>query len=217
MVASPVDPARNPSGTGVAGLRQRRTPREIRLGTQAPDPKDRGEVLKSLSEVELLLNKHAYPRAAQLMQYALERDPTNALVHIYLATALEKTGQLERAVQTYQHAIDLKLGTDQIYSPLGKVYLRLHELDKAVDAMTHGMELNPTDLDNLRNLGTAELELGRVGEAEKAFKAITRQNDRYAAARNGLGLGAVRRDDADQARRDFEKAIAADSGEPEPC
>jgi len=215
VVASPVDPATRQELESL-GYVSAGTPREIQLGTQAPDPKDRVEVLKSLGEVELLLNEHAYPRAAQLMQHALERDPTNALVHIYLATALEKTGQLERAVAVYRHAIDLKLGTDQIYSRLGRVYLRLHQLDKATDTMMHGMELNPTDLDNLRNLGTAELELGRVDEAERAFKAITRQNDRYSAAWNGLGLVAVRRDDAEQARRDFEKAIAADASEPEP-
>jgi arylsulfatase A-like enzyme/Flp pilus assembly protein TadD len=214
VVANPVDPATRQELESL-GYVSAGTPREIRLGTQAPDPKDRVGVLESLSEVEFLLNKHSYPRAAEMMQHALERDPTNALVHIYLATALEKTGQLERAVATYQHAVDLKLGTDQIYSRLGKVYLRLHQLDKAVDAMTRGMELNPTDLDNLRNLATAELELGRVSEAEKAFKAITTQNDRYAAAWNGLGLVAIRRDDAEEARRDFEKAIAADSNEPE--
>ncbi len=215
VVSSPVDPQTRQELESL-GYISAGTPREIRLGTEAPDPKDRVEILKSLNEVEFLLNKQAYPRAAQLMQHALERDPTNPLAHIYLATALEKMGQLERAVETYQDAVDLKLGTDQIYSRLGKVYLRLHQLDKAVDAMTHGAELNPTDLDNLRNLGTAELELGRVDEAGKAFKAITLQNDRYAAAWNGLGLVAVRRGDAETARRNFERAIELAPEEVEP-
>jgi arylsulfatase A-like enzyme/Tfp pilus assembly protein PilF len=215
VVSSPVDPQTRQELESL-GYVSAGTPREIQLGNEAPDPKDRGEVLKSLNAVENLFNRQAYPRAAHLMERALERDPSNPLAHIYLATALERMGRLERAASTYRHAVDLKLGTDQIYSRLGKVYLRLRQLDKAADAMRHGMELNPSDLDNLRNLGTAELELGRVEEAEKAFKAIIRQSDRYAAAWNGLGLIAVRRGDAEQARRDFEKAVAADSREPEP-
>jgi Flp pilus assembly protein TadD len=82
--------------------------------------------------------------------------------------------------------------------------------------MTHSRQINPTDLDNLRNLGTAELQLGRADEAEKAFQAISLQNDHYSAAYNGLGLVAIQRGDAEAARRDFEKAVQLDSSEVEP-
>jgi len=130
--------------------------------------------------------------------------------------AQERAGRLERAVEVYQDAIDRRIFTDIIYSRLGKLYLRLHKLDKAVDAMTHSRQINPTDLDNLRNLGTAELQLGRADEAEKAFQAISLQNDHYSAAYNGLGLVAIQRGDAEAARRDFEKAVQLDSSEVEP-
>ena len=98
----------------------------------------------------------------------------------------------------------------------GRLYLRLHELDKAVDVMNRSNQINPTDLDNLRNLGTAQLQLGRVAEAERAFKAIILQNDHYSAAYNGLGLVAIQRGDADGAQRDFAKAIELDSAQVEP-
>ena len=192
------------------------TPREIQLGTAAADPKDRVEALKTLTEVEHLLNAKAYSAAARAMEQGLRRDPANPLGHVYLALAFEKMGQVERAVEVYQEAIHMKLGTDQIYSRLGKAELRLHDLDKAVDAMIHANQINPTDLDNLRNLGTAQLQLHRVDDAERAFKAITLQNDRYAAAWNGLGLVAIQHGDASTARQDFEKAIAVGPDEVEP-
>jgi arylsulfatase A-like enzyme/Flp pilus assembly protein TadD len=192
------------------------TPRKIQLGTSAPDPKDRVAVLKILTQVENLLNAKKYPAAAQLMAQGLKLDPPNPLSHIYLALAYERMGQFERAVQVYQEAIQMKLGTDQIYSRMGKDELRLNHLDKALSAMARGSEINPTDLDNLRNLGTAYLQLNRVEDAEKTFKAITVQNDKYSAAYNGLGLVAIRRGDVEGALRNFEKAIETGPDEAEP-
>jgi tetratricopeptide (TPR) repeat protein len=125
-------------------------------------------------------------------------------------------GNFARAVQVYQHAIDNKIVTDEIYSRMGKDELRLRHLDKAIEAMVQANQINPTDLDNLRNLGTAYLQLNRLNDAEKAFKAITVQNDKYSAAYNGLGLVAVERNDAEGARRNFERAIETGPDEVEP-
>jgi tetratricopeptide (TPR) repeat protein len=190
--------------------------REIQLGGDAPDPKDRIGVLKTMESAEEFLNVHDNARAAELMEQALRQDPGNPMGHVYLAMARERAGQLERAVAVYEDAINRHVFTDIIYARLGKLYLRLHQLDKAVDVMSRAQQINPTDLDNLRNLGTAQLQFGRVDEAEKAFKAINLQNDHYSAAYNGLGLVAIQRNDADTARRDFEKAIELDSAEVEP-
>jgi arylsulfatase A-like enzyme/Tfp pilus assembly protein PilF len=190
--------------------------REIQLGADAPDPKDRIGVIKIMQEAEELLNAHDNAGAAQLMQGALRQDPGNPMGHVYLAMAWERAGELERAVGVYEDVISRHVLTDIIYSRLGKLYLRLHELDKAVNVMNRSNQINPTDLDNLRNLGTAELQLGHTAEAERAFKAIVLQNDHYSAAYNGLGLVAIQHGDADTARHDFEKAIELDSAEVEP-
>jgi arylsulfatase A-like enzyme/Tfp pilus assembly protein PilF len=190
--------------------------RQIQLGGEAPDPKDRIAVMKIMEEAEKLLNAHDNARAAQLMEQALRQDPGNPMGHVYLAMAWERAGQLDRAVAVYEDAIHRHVLTDIIYSRLGKLYLRLHELDKAANVMNLSNQINPTDLDNLRNLGTVQLQLGHVDEAERAFKAIILQNDHFSAAYNGLGLVAIQRGDADTARHNFEKAIELDSAEVEP-
>jgi arylsulfatase A-like enzyme/Tfp pilus assembly protein PilF len=192
------------------------SPREIQLGTDAPDPKDRSAVLKDIERAEVFLNANDNARAAPILEEAIRQDPGNPLAHVYLAMALERSGQPERAVAVYQDAIGRHGFTDIIYARLGKLYLRLHQLDKAVDAMTHAQQINPTDLDNLRNLGTAQLQLGHAEEAEKAFKAINLQNDHYSAAYNGLGLVAIQHGDSDAAQHDFEKAAELDPTEVEP-
>ena len=183
------------------------TPRQIQLGTKAPDPKDRVDMLRLFSQAEDSLSNKDYPRVARLMEQGYRLDPTNPRGHIYLATAYEQMGQYPRAIRVLQHALDVKLETDKIYSRLGIDYLHLNHLDKAIEAMTQASRLNPTDVNNLLNLGMAYFRLGRVDDAEKAFRAITAQNDRYAPAHNGLGLVAVERQDTETARREFEKAL----------
>ena len=189
------------------------TPRDTELGTPAPDPKDRVDVLKKMNRAEDLLASRKYAQAARLMEEAWRQDPDNPRCHMYLATAYEETGQYQRAVRVFQHALDAKLGTDRIYSRLGIDYLHLGQVDKAVDAMEQARSLNPKDLNNLRNLGMACLQLGRVGDAERAFLAIIAQNDRYAAAHNGLGLVAAQRKDMETARREFERAVEVNPDE----
>jgi tetratricopeptide (TPR) repeat protein len=183
------------------------TPSQIQLGTKAPDPKDRVDMLVLLSQAEDFLSNKDYPRVARLMEQGYRLDPSNPRGHIYLATAYEQMGQYQRAIQVLQHALDVKLETDKIYSRLGIDYLHLNRLDKAIEAMTQASRINPTDVNNLLNLGMAYLRLGRVDDAEKAFRAITAQNDHYGPAHNGLGLVAVQREDTGSARREFEKAL----------
>jgi arylsulfatase A-like enzyme/Flp pilus assembly protein TadD len=192
------------------------TSREIQLGSDAPDPKDRLPVLALIQRAEEYLNAHDNARAAAAMEQAVRLDPGNPRARIDLAAAYERAGQYELAASVYEDGLKLHMLTDVIYSRLGKVYLRLHQLKKAVDAMTQAREIDPSNLDNLRNLGTAELQMGHVDEAERAFKAIILQNDRFAAAYNGLGVVAIQRGDSDAARADFEKAVQLNPSEAEP-
>jgi Flp pilus assembly protein TadD len=190
--------------------------REIQLDSQAPDPKDRLPVLEIMQRAEDLLNAGENAHAAQVIQQAVRLDRDNPRARVDLATAYERSGQYEAAVKAYEDGLELHMLTEVFYARLGKLYLRLHKLDKALDAMTQARQIDPTNLDNLRNLGTAEPQLGHVDEAERAFKAITHQNDHYSAAYNGLGLVAIQRGDADAARHDFERAIELNSAEVEP-
>ena len=182
-------------------------PRQTSPSAPAPDPKDRVEVLKILTQAEDLFAKKEYARAARLMEEGLRLDPTNPRCHISLAMAYEKMGQYKRAIEVFKHALGQRIETDKIYSRMGIDYLHLGDMENAVEAMAQARLINPADLDNLLNLGMAYLQLGRVDQAEQAFKAITAEDELYAGAHNGLGLVAVQRGDAGTARREFERAV----------
>ena len=192
------------------------SPREIVLDRTGPDPKDRVGTLRAMQQYDRLMKSSSFALAAKAMEGAVSTDPANPLARLYLATAYEKLKDWRHAIQTYRGAIEIGVARDQILSRLGKAYLRLNDLNNAVPAMEQASKINPTDLDNLRNLGTAYLQLQRVADAENAFKAILVQDDRYAAAYNGLGLIAAQRGDGDTARPNFEKAIELDSEQVEP-
>ena len=192
------------------------TPPVIQLGTKAPDPKDGTRMLKILGEVERLMNRQEYARSAQLMERGLKQDPTNPLGMIYLAGSFEGLGNYPRAIQVYEKAIGMHVETDVIFSRLGRDYLRTHQLEKAVQAMQRASDLNPMDLDNLNNLGAADLQLGRIQDARKAFESITAQSDSYGPAFTGLGLVAISQGDSDTAVRYFVKAVEVDPSKVEP-
>jgi choline-sulfatase len=190
--------------------------RELSLNMSGPDPKDRVVTLRAMQQYEQFMKGKSYAQAVRAMEGAVRTDQANPLARLYLAKAYEKLRDWRHAIDIYRGAIEIGVATDEILSRLGKAYLRVHELDSAIDAMEKASRINPTDLDNFRNLGIAYLQLNRLPEAEKAFKAILVQDDRYAAAYNGLGLVAVQRGDGDAARPNFERAIELDSAQVEP-
>ncbi len=191
-------------------------PREIVLNMSGADPKDRLKILRDMQESAEALKAKEYAKAARAMEAAVRADPGNPTARVYLASAYEKQRDWKHAIATYEDAIQHGSSTDLILSRLGKDYLRAGNLPRAVDALEKASHTNPTDLDTLRNLGTAYLQLGRVAESERAFRAITVQDDHYAAAFNGLGLVAIQRGDGDTARREFERAIEVGPQEVEP-
>jgi tetratricopeptide (TPR) repeat protein len=181
-----------------------------------PDPKDRVSTLRAMQEYDRSMKAKSFARAARAMEGAVKNDPANPLARLYLATAYERLRDWRHAIETYRGAVEIGVATDQILARLGKAYLRVHDLANGLKAMEEAGRVNPTDLDNLRNLGIAFLQVKRVPEAEKAFKAIIVQDDRYAAAYNGLGLVAIERGEGDAARVNFEKAVEYGPDEVEP-
>jgi tetratricopeptide (TPR) repeat protein len=191
------------------------TPRQIQLGTTAPDPKDRVATLKVMDQTDRLIEQKAYARAAQILEQNWRFDPTNPRFHTQLAMAYESMGQYPRAIAILEDAVKQHVETDRIFARLGIDYTHLGQHDKALDALARAAELNPSDLDNLLNLGMTYTQLNRLDDGERTFKAMIAQNDRDAAAYTGLGLVAAARQDMESARRNFEKTLSINPDDPQ--
>ena len=58
-------------------------------------------------------------------------------------------------------------------------------------------------------------QFNRLDDAERTFKAMIAQNNRYAGAYTGLGLMAVQRNNMEAARQDFEKTLNINPDDPQ--
>ena len=190
--------------------------RKIVLDMKGPDPKDRLATLSSMQQYERLMKKASYSQAARVMEAAVHNDPSNPLARFYLATAQEKLKDWRGAIGTYLGTIQIGAATDQIFSRLGKAYLQIQDLGSAVDAMEKASSMNSTDLENAYNLGNAYLMLKFPDKAEKTYKGILAQNERFAGAYCGLGLVATQRQDAELAKVNFQRALELAPEEVEP-
>lgn len=115
-------------------MRSAGTPREIQPGTAAPDPKDRTNILKLLTHAEICFRIKDDARAAQAMEQALNLDPTNPRCHLDLGRAYEEMAKYSDAIRVFQHALEMKIATDKIFSRLGIDCLHLQDLPKAIEA-----------------------------------------------------------------------------------
>jgi arylsulfatase A-like enzyme/tetratricopeptide (TPR) repeat protein len=190
--------------------------RELVLDMNGPDPKDRVRTLNALHRHQQLLKTKSFGEAERLLRDTLQKDPGNPMLRLYLGITEERQGAWRQAIETYRSAIEANIATDEVYSRLGKAYLRMNDINNAIIAMETAARKNPTDLENLCNLGTAYLLQKRPAEAEKAFKAVLLQDNRYSPAYNGLGLVAVQRGNLEAAGPNFERAIELDPKQVEP-
>ncbi len=86
------------------------------------------------------------------------------------------------------------------------------EYELALRAYLRGAaEQGPTP-DVLSALGSANLHLGRLGQAERLLRRALERDEEFVPALNNLGVVLVERGEAGEARRVFEQAFALDSG-----
>ncbi|PZX19676.1 tetratricopeptide repeat protein [Palleronia aestuarii] len=68
------------------------------------------------------------------------------------------------------------------------------------------------DVDVLTALGSANLRLGRLGQAEALLRRAVAQDEGFAPAWNNLGVVLMERGEVAEASRVFRRAVAADDG-----
>jgi tetratricopeptide (TPR) repeat protein len=175
-----------------------------------PDPKDQVDVLGILERSADLMQRQHFQAAVPMLESIQARDPANPALYQKLGVCLERTGQFRKAIDVYQTAIKNHAETDRTYASIGNNLVQLGRLQEAAAALEKAAETNPTSLQNLTNLETVYLQLGKPEVCEKTLNAILRQDDRYGQAYNIYGILAVQRGDGYGARRYFEKAVECD-------
>nr|WP_245926131.1 tetratricopeptide repeat protein [Ascidiaceihabitans donghaensis] len=87
------------------------------------------------------------------------------------------------------------------------------EYELAIRAFNRAALANGLDAEILSGLGTANLELGRLGQAETLLRRATAQDDAWPEIYNNLGVVLMERGKTAEAQQIFRKAFALDNGE----
>ena len=190
--------------------------RAIQIDMSGPDPKDRVAILGVLEHASEAMNHDRWKDAVPLLEKISRQDPGNPLIYAYLQMCYERLGQFDRMEQACRRAIENKAENDNTYAGLGGIYIRRGNLARAAEFMEKAAQLNPANLENMDNLATAYLQLGRPDDAQRVLQAILVQDARHAGAHNVLGILEVQRSRPEEARRHFEQAIESNPDLAEP-
>jgi arylsulfatase A-like enzyme/Flp pilus assembly protein TadD len=188
----------------------------ITIDMSGPDPKDRVAILSGLERASQAMNHDRWQEAVPVLERISREDTGNPLIYAYLQMCYERLGQFDRMEQTCLRAIDNKIENDTLYAGLGGIYVRRGNLSRAAEYLEKAARINPTNLENMDNLATAYLQLGRSDDASRVLQAILVQDPGHAGAHNVFGLLEIQRRRPEEARRHFEQAIASNPDLAEP-
>ena len=180
------------------------------------DPKDRVSVLSDLEVAADHMNHDRWKDGAQLLERVLVKDPSNALIYKHLQICYERLGQFDKMEQAGLRALENGIETDEIVAKLAQVYLRRGNLPHAIEFMEKAAKINPANLQNMENLATAYLQIGRQNDTERVLSAILVQSPRDGMAQNVYGNLEIQRGRIGEARRRFEQAIECNPEMAEP-
>ena len=86
------------------------------------------------------------------------------------------------------------------------------EFELALKAYTRAAGQQGLNVDTLSALGSANLRLGRLGQAERLLRRATKENANFPAAWNNLGVILMEKGDYAEASQVFRRAFATDNG-----
>lgn len=145
-----------------------------------------------------------------------------ALAATMLLAACSQTGGLERmlnaaplaggAATGFAPGVDgQKLGADGLL--VGHRLMAAKEPELALKAYLRAAGEMGANVDVLSAIGSANLALGRLGQAEQILRRAVDADPSFVPAQNNLGVVLMERGQISQARVVFERAFALDSGQ----
>lgn len=113
---------------------------------------------------------------------------------------------------------------DQVFAPgvagqsdldgllVGHRLMEAGEFELALKAYTRAAAQQGLNIDTLSALGSANLRLGRLGQAERLLRRATKEEPNFPAAWNNLGVILMEKGEISEAAQVFRRAFATDNG-----
>lgn len=148
------------------------------------------------------------------LNYAIERDPANALIAAEIGRVYTQRSEFDNAERWLTKARDLKPQDVAVWKSLAELYVgrSYGTIDQAVTTARQIVALAPTDVEARVWLGRAYLRSGERGEAERELTEAARLDPNSALAH--FYLGRLFGSDTDAGRAEYARARALDPDGP---
>lgn len=161
----------------------------------------RKDSLANMGEIYYIMNLNA--QAASYLDQALVLDPKNSTLHLKLAGAYERLGQIDNAVKEYNLALtksddnqEILMSLENIWrqrvaqnpndaeahANLGAVFQRKNDFDSALAQYEKAEQLNPSNVTTRLNMGTLYQAKKEYETAIEAYDTIIAVNPNFMPA-----------------------------------
>lgn len=153
-------------------------------------------------------------RTAEALPYlrrAVRLKPERARFHHSLAVALEEMGRKDEAMVELRQAIELSPRLADAHYGLGTLLREQGKVEEALEHYRTALEINPDLNDLYAPTATLLAQRGELGEAVRHYQEAVRRHPTPSAHFN-LALTLERMGRIEEARRQYEQALALDPG-----
>ena len=148
---------------------------------------------------------HAYQDAETLYLTTLERNPDCWLAYNNLSTIFLADGNLDKALESANRAVELQPDDMEPHIAVGDVLLRKRRVSEAIGHFQKAISIRPDYGEGYSHLGSAYLLSNRFVEAKEQYQKTLSLTPRSVVARNNLAW--LLATCADPSLRDTDRAI----------
>jgi protein O-mannosyl-transferase len=139
----------------------------------------------------------------------LRKNPGCWMAHYNLGVVLSDQGDIDQAIDHYQHAVALRPAYAEAHYNLGRLLVEQGRVDDAVAHYEEAVEINPGDSEAQNNLGVTLFTIGRVDDAIAHYQKALEIEPKYAEASCNLANALISKGDFDGAIARYETCVAA--------
>jgi len=145
-----------------------------------------------------------------LLSHAVQVVDNNYLAHTHLGARLAQRGEIDRAIQHFSAALDIRPDMAGVQNDLGNALVRQRRFQEAVPCYSKALAIQPDYVDAHNNLAVALMHLGKFDDAILHFKEILRLKPDSAMNHNNLGIALATLGEKEEAMDHYVVALELD-------
>lgn len=165
-------------------------------------------LILSLNAVAVVNRNSVWRDDCSLWIDAVKKAPSLSRARFSLGSAYTMNGQLDKAIEQFRVALQLKPDYGDVYLNLGYIYSEQGKFDEAIKHYQRALQFTNYDLHYIyTGIGLVYLRLGLLDEAIKHFQISIKGNPRYYLSHYNLGIAYMKNGLKEMAKSEFETTL----------